>query len=216
MVVVRSATVRGASASPRLSGSVVSSGSTRYTTSNDLTPRSRPRFRAGSVGSDLSGGVDSPFRLLWKGSVMTHVCCPSCRLRFSPAAAAYLVSCPECGGYLERSPALSAPSASACLGHGTFPARCPRQSRSRSRFPSRVERDRDRPARLNSRGGARNAARTWRPRRCFALALRASAKPRSRSDTRAAASAARHLSRQRAGDRREWRRETNVRAWRSA
>lgn len=29
---------------------------------------------------------------------MTHVCCPSCRLRFTRAAAAHLVACPECGG----------------------------------------------------------------------------------------------------------------------
>jgi hypothetical protein len=28
---------------------------------------------------------------------MTNVCCPTCRLRFTRAAAAYLVSCPECG-----------------------------------------------------------------------------------------------------------------------
>ena len=28
---------------------------------------------------------------------MTHVCCPDCRLRFSPLAAAYLVACPGCG-----------------------------------------------------------------------------------------------------------------------
>lgn len=28
---------------------------------------------------------------------MTHVCCPSCRLRFTPAAAAYLAACPGCG-----------------------------------------------------------------------------------------------------------------------
>jgi hypothetical protein len=28
---------------------------------------------------------------------MTHLCCPRCRLRFSPAAGAYLVACPECG-----------------------------------------------------------------------------------------------------------------------
>lgn len=28
---------------------------------------------------------------------MTHVCCPNCRLRFTPAAAAYLMVCPECG-----------------------------------------------------------------------------------------------------------------------
>ena len=40
--------------------------------------------------------------LLWKGSVMTPVCCPRCRLRFTPAAAADLVTCPECGGPPER------------------------------------------------------------------------------------------------------------------
>jgi hypothetical protein len=28
---------------------------------------------------------------------MTHLCCPSCRLRFTPAAAAYLTVCPQCG-----------------------------------------------------------------------------------------------------------------------
>jgi hypothetical protein len=28
---------------------------------------------------------------------MTHVCCPRCRLRFTPAAAAYITACPECG-----------------------------------------------------------------------------------------------------------------------
>jgi hypothetical protein len=28
---------------------------------------------------------------------MSLICCPSCRLRFTSAAAAYLVACPECG-----------------------------------------------------------------------------------------------------------------------
>lgn len=28
---------------------------------------------------------------------MTHLCCPHCRLRFTPAAEAYLAACPECG-----------------------------------------------------------------------------------------------------------------------
>ena len=50
----------------------------------------------------MSGGVDWSFRFLWKGSVMTPVCCPSCRLRFTPSAAAYLVTCPECGRPPER------------------------------------------------------------------------------------------------------------------
>ena len=39
---------------------------------------------------------------------VTLVCCPPCRLRFTPAAAAYIIACPECGhspqpiGSLER------------------------------------------------------------------------------------------------------------------
>ena len=28
---------------------------------------------------------------------MTHACCPSCRIRFTPAAAANLAVCPGCG-----------------------------------------------------------------------------------------------------------------------
>jgi len=28
---------------------------------------------------------------------MGNVCCPRCRLRFTPAAAAYITACPECG-----------------------------------------------------------------------------------------------------------------------
>ena len=28
---------------------------------------------------------------------MTHVCCPGCRLRFTPAVAAHLEACPACG-----------------------------------------------------------------------------------------------------------------------
>jgi hypothetical protein len=28
---------------------------------------------------------------------MTHLCCPGCRLRFTPAARAYLAACPKCG-----------------------------------------------------------------------------------------------------------------------
>jgi hypothetical protein len=32
---------------------------------------------------------------------MTRACCPSCRLRFSRAAAAHLTNCPECGARLQ-------------------------------------------------------------------------------------------------------------------
>lgn len=32
---------------------------------------------------------------------MTHLSCPSCRLRFTPVAAALLTTCPTCDGPLE-------------------------------------------------------------------------------------------------------------------
>ncbi len=34
---------------------------------------------------------------------MTRLCCPHCWLRFTPAAAAYLGECPECGRSLQAS-----------------------------------------------------------------------------------------------------------------
>jgi hypothetical protein len=34
---------------------------------------------------------------------MTQLCCPRCWLRFTPAAAAYIGECPECGGSLQPS-----------------------------------------------------------------------------------------------------------------
>lgn len=37
---------------------------------------------------------------------MRHVCCPLCRLRFTPAAAAYITACPECGGPPQASASL--------------------------------------------------------------------------------------------------------------
>jgi hypothetical protein len=37
---------------------------------------------------------------------MTHACCPACRLRFSPAAAAHLTACPACGDPLKPMAAL--------------------------------------------------------------------------------------------------------------
>lgn len=35
---------------------------------------------------------------------MTHICCPTCRLRFERAAAAHRTDCPHCGGTLTRLP----------------------------------------------------------------------------------------------------------------
>jgi len=37
---------------------------------------------------------------------MTHACCPGCRLRFTPAAAAQLAFCPQCAGALVAMPGL--------------------------------------------------------------------------------------------------------------
>jgi len=46
---------------------------------------------------------------------MTRLSCPSCRLRFTPAAAARLTTCPECGRFLQV-----AMSAEEILGHRLF------------------------------------------------------------------------------------------------
>jgi hypothetical protein len=42
---------------------------------------------------------------------MNNVCCTNCRLRFTPAAAANLPACPECG-----EPPVSIPTADGLLG----------------------------------------------------------------------------------------------------
>ena len=39
---------------------------------------------------------------------MTHVCCPSCRLRFTAAAAAHFDACPTCGEPAQRTSAAGA------------------------------------------------------------------------------------------------------------
>ena len=39
---------------------------------------------------------------------MIHAMCPDCRLRFTPAAAAYLPSCPTCGEPLQPLDGLAA------------------------------------------------------------------------------------------------------------
>ena len=46
---------------------------------------------------------------------MTRACCPSCRMRFTSATAAYLEACPSCGQALQ-----SVPSARAALGYRLF------------------------------------------------------------------------------------------------
>jgi hypothetical protein len=46
---------------------------------------------------------------------MTRACCPSCRLRFTPAAAAIFASCPEC-----RRDIRAVASAEALVGYRLF------------------------------------------------------------------------------------------------
>jgi anti-sigma factor ChrR (cupin superfamily) len=46
---------------------------------------------------------------------MTQACCPSCRLRFSRAAAAHLEACPHCAGPIHR-----IASAQDALGYSLF------------------------------------------------------------------------------------------------
>jgi predicted amidophosphoribosyltransferase len=37
---------------------------------------------------------------------MTRLCCPSCRLRFPPAASSYLIACPDCSQPLQSTDGL--------------------------------------------------------------------------------------------------------------
>ncbi len=46
---------------------------------------------------------------------MTHSCCPECRLRFSPAVAAYLAVCPACG-----EPTQPLATLAGAVGYGLF------------------------------------------------------------------------------------------------
>jgi hypothetical protein len=61
---------------------------------------------AAPAGADTSvghgpgdGGEDGSRRS--KETTVTGASCPECRLRFTPAAAAYLPSCPTCGGRIQ-------------------------------------------------------------------------------------------------------------------
>lgn len=84
-------------------------------------------------------------------------------------------------------PASKAPWGSASSGSRTFVTRCPRRPPSRSRFPSRTERDRERPAPAHPwPGGGPDPARARRLRRYRRRRRRrvhrAKARPRANSD----------------------------------
>jgi hypothetical protein len=46
---------------------------------------------------------------------MTHACCPSCRIRFTTAASAFLTACPVCG-----EPPQSLAVLTGAVGYGLF------------------------------------------------------------------------------------------------
>jgi hypothetical protein len=56
---------------------------------------------------------------------MSPVCCLRCQLRFTPAAAAYLVTCPECGEPTERIASLERAVGFRLVGPRDSPASVP-------------------------------------------------------------------------------------------
>jgi hypothetical protein len=52
---------------------------------------------------------------------MTQVCCPGCRLRFTPAAAAYLLACPQCGDEIQAMPSAEPVVGFRLFSHDDFP-----------------------------------------------------------------------------------------------
>jgi hypothetical protein len=56
---------------------------------------------------------------------MTHLCCPRCRVRFTPAAAAYVTACPECGESPEPVASLELTFGFRLLGPGDLPHESP-------------------------------------------------------------------------------------------
>jgi hypothetical protein len=73
-----------------------------------MTPAEPAVSSPSSDGVRVNANDVSPRRLdaasgvYRKGSDMTPVCCPSCRLRFARSATTHLTSCPECGGSLHQ------------------------------------------------------------------------------------------------------------------
>jgi hypothetical protein len=55
----------------------------------------------------------------------THLCCPHCRLRFTPAAAAYIVRCPECGDSPQPIASLELTFGFRVIGPDDFPHELP-------------------------------------------------------------------------------------------
>jgi hypothetical protein len=98
---------------------------------------------------------------------MTHVCCPTCRLRFTPAAAAHITACPECGNSPQPIASLERTFGFPLVDPRTTPTSYPTQPRPRSHVPRRGGSDHDRqPHPHSSADGARKPERAPRQRRC--------------------------------------------------
>jgi hypothetical protein len=66
---------------------------------------------------------------------MTPLCCPACRLRFTPAAAAYMTACPECGDSPQPITSLESTFGFRLLGPEDLPHELPYATAASITFP---------------------------------------------------------------------------------
>ncbi len=66
---------------------------------------------------------------------MALVCCPPCRLRFTPAAAAYIIACPECGHSPQPIASLERTIGFRLVGPENLPHELPRATAASITFP---------------------------------------------------------------------------------
>ena len=78
----------------------------------------------------------------------SHLCCPHCRLRFTPAAASYIIACPECGDSPKPIASLEVTFGFRVLGPEELPHELPYASAVSIACPSQ-DADRDRLAASN-------------------------------------------------------------------
>lgn len=80
---------------------------------------------------------------------VTQLCCPGCRLRFTPAAAASVIACPQCGGLPQPIASLGRSLGFRLVDQRTSCTNSPTQPSSRAHLPGRAARDHDRPPRAH-------------------------------------------------------------------
>ena len=66
---------------------------------------------------------------------MTRLCCPRCRLRFTPAAAAYITACPECRDWPEPITSLERTLGFRLVGPEDLPHELPHATAGAMTFP---------------------------------------------------------------------------------